>query len=197
MQATHRQLGEIATIFVGMPTKQSQLRDYGPSGNVLSVRAVGEFGIDHEGLVRVDLNGRDVTRYQAKSGDLVLSARSTSLKMAIVPTALDGVVLNATLIAVRSMPALDPRLLAAYLSHPNGQAALEAVVQSATIQMNLTVNALRELEVPVPSAKDQKRMVDLLSAADLAFESAVHAAQLRRRLANEVVVDRLKESPTT
>jgi len=114
-----------------------------------------------------------------------------------VPTALDGVVLNATLIAVRSMPALDPRLLAAYLSHPNGQAALEAVVQSATIQMNLTVNALRELEVPVPSAKDQKRMVDLLSAADLAFESAVHAAQLRRRLANEVVVDRLKESPTT
>ncbi len=111
--------------------------------------------------------------------------------MGIVPSELDGVIVNATLIGVRSLPVLDPRLLAAYLTHPDGQSALEAVTQSATIQMNLTVNALRELEVPVPSPEDQRRMVELLTAADLAFESAVHASQLRRRLANEVVIDQL------
>ena len=197
METEHRQLGDIAMIFVGMPTKQSQLKEYGPFGNVLTVRALGDFGIDRDQLVRVDLNARDVGKYQAKSGDLVLSARSTTLKMGVVPDELDGIIVNATLIGVRSMPALDPRLLAAYLSHPDGQAALDAVAQSATIQMNLTVNALCELEVPVPSAAEQERMVKLLTAADMAFVSAVHAAQLRKKLANEVVVDKLKESRIT
>ena len=77
---------QVAEIFVGVPTKQSQLNDYGPSGNVLTVRALREFGIDRNDLVHVHiLNPRELARYQAKSDDLVLSARSTSLKMGIVP----------------------------------------------------------------------------------------------------------------
>lgn len=196
MQMQRQQLGEFATIFVGMPTKQSQLKDFGPSGNVLTVRALGDFDIDPKQLVNIDFNSKDYGKYQAKTDDLIISARSTTLKMAVLPASLDGVTLNATLIAVRSLPALDPRLLAAYFNHSDGQAALEAVAQSATIQMNLTVNALRELEVPVPAIDDQKRMVGLLSATDTAFDSAVQAAQLRKRLANEVVMRQLRELPT-
>ena len=75
MQTVLQQLGEIATIFVGMPTKQSQLKEYGPTGNVLTVRALRDFGINRDDLVHVDFNGRDVSKYQAKSGDLVLSAQ--------------------------------------------------------------------------------------------------------------------------
>ena len=54
MQTERRQLGEVADIFVGMPTKQSQLKDYGTSGNVLTVRALREFGIDRDQLVHVN-----------------------------------------------------------------------------------------------------------------------------------------------
>lgn len=197
MQTKRQLLGEIATIYVGMPTKQSQLKEYGPFGNVLTVRALGDFGIDRDELVRVDLDGRDVGKYQAKLGDLVLSARSTTLKMAIVSDELDGIIVNATLIGVRSLPVLDPRLLAAYLTHPDGQAALEAVAQSATIQMNLTVSAVSNLEVPVPPIDVQRQMVDMLTTADLAFESAIKAAHIRRRLARRVTIDRILNHNST
>lgn len=192
MSKSFVQLGEVADIFVGMPTKQSQLRDYGPSGNVLTVRALREFGIDRDQLVHVELNPRDVAKYHAKAGDLVLSARSTSLKMGIVPEELDGVVVNATLMAVRPSSRLDARLLAAYLSHPEGNAALAAIAQSGTIQMNLTVNAVSKLEIPLPPIEVQRQMADILASADTAYESAVEAARARKSLATEVVMAQLR-----
>ena len=193
VQTVLQQLGEIATIFVGMPTKQSQLKEYGPTGNVLTVRALRDFGINHDDLVHVDFNGRDVSKYQARSGDLVLSARSTSLKMGIVPSELDGVVVNSTIMAVRPLPALDSRLLAAYLSHHDGQAALAAIAQSGTIQMNLTVNAVSKLEIPLPPIDVQRQMAEMLATADMAYESAVEAARARKSLAMEVVMDQLRK----
>lgn len=192
MQSQRRQLGEVADIFVGMPTKQSQLKDYGPSGNVLTVRALREFGIDRDELVHVEINPRDVAKYHAKAGDLVLSARSTSLKMGIVPEELDGVVVNATLMAVRASRELDARLLAAYLSHPEGNAALAAIAQSGTIQMNLTVNAVSKLEIPLPPIEVQRQMADILASADAAYESAIEAARARKSLATEVVMAQLR-----
>ncbi len=196
LKGTQKQLGDIATIFVGMPTKQSQLNDYGPAGNVLTVRALEEFGIDVTQLVRVDLKSRDVDKYKARANDLVLTARSTSLRMAIVPEKMDGIVLNSTLVAIRSLPVLEPRLLAAYLKHPAGQAALEAVAQSGSLQLNFTVQAVSKLTVPVPPMETQRRMVEILEAADAAYESAGTAARLRHQLANEIVVDHLQEVAT-
>ena len=165
-----------------MPTKQSQLKDYGPSGNVLTVRTLREFGIDRGQLVHVDLDPRDVAKYHAETGDLVLSSRSTSLKMGIVPEELDGVVVNATLIAVRPSSRLDPRLLAAYLI-PTGRRHSGTIAQSGTIQMNLTVNAISKLEIPLPPIDVQRQMVDMLTTADIAYESAIKAAHARRQLA--------------
>jgi restriction endonuclease S subunit len=133
------------------------------------------------------LNGRELRNYHVHSGDLVLSARSTSLKMGIVPEQFDGVVLNSTLIGVRPTGALDARLLAAYLRHPDGQAALEAVAQSGTRQMNITVKGLESLIVPVPSKEKQLLLIQLLEASDQAYRSAMEAAESRRNLAIQVV----------
>ena len=111
--------------------------------------------------------------------------------MGIIPNELDGVVVNSTLMAVRPSPALDSRLLAAYLSHPDGQAALAAIAQSGTIQMNLTVNAVSKLEIPLPSIDVQRQMAEMLTAADIAYESAIEAAHARRRLARRVAFDNI------
>lgn len=191
MPIVRRELGEFANIYVGLPTKQSDVRQAGRSGNVLTVRALTGTGIDFEELVQVDLGNRDVDKYRAAAGDVLLSARSTTLKTAIVPDELDGIVVNATLVGVRCLPDLNPRLLVAYLSHPDGQAALEAVAQSATIQMNLTAGALRKIEVPLPPIEEQRQMVDILTAADYAYVAAIEAAESRQRLARQIVVDQI------
>ena len=136
-------LGEIAAVYVGLPTKQSDIRGTGRSGNILTVRALRAPISIATSLSRSTprIFGRDMDKYRAAGGDVLIAARSTSLKTAVVPADLDGTLINATLVGVRCQPVLEPLLLLAYLRHPDGQAALAGVAQSATAQMNITVSA--------------------------------------------------------
>ena len=193
MAVVRRRLGDIAKIYVGIPTKTSDLHEAGRSGNVLTVRSLTGNGIDPDELVRAIFDGRDLERYRVAAGDVLISARSTSLKTAVVPSELAGKVINATLVGVRCLPDLEPRLLVAWLNHPEGQAELANISQSATTQMNITVAGLTEIEVPVPRVEVQRQMVQVLEAADEAYTAAVRAAEARLRLAREIVVEQLKD----
>jgi hypothetical protein len=185
-------IGDFAKIFAGMPTKSSDRQEVGRWGNVLTVRSLTGTGIDLSQLEEHGVVGRSVDQYQVQTGDLLLSARSTSLKTAIVPKELDGCLINATLIGVRCLPKLLPRLLAAWLDGPEGQAALQAVSQSGTLQMNITVAGLSKIMVPVPPMETQRQLVALLEVADEAHLAAVQAAEDRHQLATQIVAERLK-----
>jgi len=188
-----RQLGDVAErIFVGMPTKASETIDGGRPGNVLTVRALTGTGVDPSQLTEVDLGGKDVDRYRVVAGDVLVSARSTSLRTAVVPKGLEGVIINATVLGIRCSEALEPRLLVAYLESSEGRAALEAVAQSATAQMNVTVAGISKILVPIPPKDLQRRYAAILESADEAYDAAVRAAEIRRHLATEIVVDSLK-----
>jgi restriction endonuclease S subunit len=186
-----KRLGDVAHIYAGLPTKESDTRQVEQSGNVLTVRALTGLGIDANALSIVDFDGRDLEKYRVATGDVLLSSRSTSLKTAIVPKALNGTVINATLLGVRCLPTLEPHLLIAWLNHPEGQAGLESISQSATVQMNITVAGLSKLEVPVPPLNEQKRIVELLETADEAYTAAIKAAEDRRWLARQIVIAQL------
>ncbi|TAK64595.1 MAG: hypothetical protein EPO22_05655 [Dehalococcoidia bacterium] len=60
--------------------------------------------------------------------------------------------------------------------------------QSGTAQMNITVRALAGLRIPVPPRDTQERIARMLEAADAAYDAAVHAAERRYDIANEVVL---------
>lgn len=188
-----RRLVEVAEIFIGLPTKisRAQSDDAMP---VLSVRALRGRGIDRNELVNVDVVGRSVEGHRVRSGDVVLPARSTSLKAAVTPPDLNGTPINATLIGIRCGPELDPHLLAAYLRHPDGQAAIAEHAQSGTAQMNITVKMLSQLPVPIPPGEQQRSLVEMLQAADDAFSSAVDAAQRRHKLATDIVFTRMTDA---
>ena len=194
MPVNRKLLGEIAHIYVGLPTKISDTRETGRLGNVLTVRSLTGTGIARDELAIVDFDGRDIQKYQVAAGDVVLSARSTGLKAAIVPDELDGTIINATLLGVRCLPSLEPRVLVAWLSHPEGRVALENISQSATLQMNITVTGLSKLEIPVPPLEAQRQMATLLETADEAYVAAVASAENRLRLAREVVITQLTEA---
>lgn len=191
MSAAQLALGDIATIYVGLPTKASETREAGRSGNVLTVRNLNGRGLDLDNLTEVDVSGRDIEKYRVHPGDLLVSSRSTSLRSAIAPQAAGGLLINATLLGIRSSTIL-PRLLAAWFESPAGMLELENVSQSGTHQMNITVSGLGKILVPIPDLDVQRRMVGLLETADEAYRSAIQAAEGRRRLAREVVVNTMK-----
>lgn len=193
MPSVHLPLGEVASIYVGLPTKASETREAGRSGNVLTVRNLSGTGLNLDNLTDIDVSERDVEKYRVQSGDLLVSSRSTSLRSAIVPERAGGLLINATLLGVRSTTIL-PRLLAAWFESPEGMLELENISQSGTHQMNITVSGLGKIMVPVPDLDVQRRLVDLLETADAAYKSAIQAAEDRRRIANEVVVNNMKEA---
>jgi restriction endonuclease S subunit len=192
MPVTRKRLAEIAHIYTGAATKTSDSKEAERSEKVLTVRSLTGLGIDPSELEAVSLDARDLDRFRVAAGDVLVSARSTTLKTAVVSPELAGTVINTTLIGIRCLPALEPRLLTAWLNHPDGENALAAVSQSATLQMNITVAGLSELEVFVPPMTVQRQMVELLAAADDAHESAIEAAAKRLLLARELVVSHLK-----
>ena len=63
MAVVRRRLGDIAKIYVGIPTKTSDLHEAGRSGNVLTVRSLTGNGIDHDALVRATCDGRTPVSY--------------------------------------------------------------------------------------------------------------------------------------
>lgn len=153
----------------------------------LSVRSLNNNRVDGDGLVRVAPVTRSLTKYRVCPRDVIVSARSTNFGVAIVPEGLGGVVITSTLIGIRCGGRLNPRLLAAYLRHPVGRAAIDELNQSGTAQMNITVRAMASLRVPVPPREDQDRIARLLEAAEAAYDAAIHAAERRYDIAKEVV----------
>lgn len=182
------QLGSVARVSAGVPTRSEKLPGQEVTRRVLSVRALDYSRLLAEALIDAVPLSPEVERYIARTGDVIVPARSTSFGAAILPDELDGVVVNATLIGIRCGERLHPRLLAAYLRHPIGRAAIDELSQSGTAQMNITVRALAGLRIPVPPRDTQERIARMLEAADAAYDAAVHAAERRYDIANEVVL---------
>lgn len=183
-------LSEIADVFVGMPVSPRHSRTAAGTVRAISVRCLSESGLVTADAEKVSLPV-GTEQYTVHAQDVLIPARSTSLRVAVVPKELEGALINATVIGIRCSDALRPELLAAYFRHPLGQAAIASVCSSGTRQMNVTVSALQKIRVPVPPVEDQPRLVELLRAARHAYDNAIKAAETRSRTALQLVVSRM------
>lgn len=181
-------LNDIAEIIVGIPTKPSGA---GGQPNVLSVRALTGHGIDVSELETARLGRRDVERYRAKAGDVVLSSRSTSVRTAVVPDKLAGLIISSSLICVRLTADLHPRLLMAWFCSDEGMEILESHHSGSSIK-SITAGSLKQIEVPVPPRAQQQKLVALLEAADEVYSSGIQAVENRLRVAREAVIQNMK-----
>lgn len=183
-------LGDIADLAVGMATSRQDLSEDSGGTPILTVRSLQDGRIEPNSIFWLtDGKSPVADRYRVAVGDLLVPARSTSFQAAIVLPALDGAAFNATLIRIRPKPAsISVELLQAFFHHPQGQAAIEAISQSGTHQMNITVRALSHLGIPMPPIEQQRSLVASLDAARIAYDRGVAAAERRRTIARDVVV---------
>lgn len=172
---------------VGVSASPAEIVEAGAGQPLLTVRALERDGIDLSQMVGIDCE-RDLASYRLRQGDILVAARSTTLKFALVPDSLTDVAINATLLAIRTDPALlDPRVLIAYLRTDHGTRALLSVSQSGSAQINLTSAALSELLVPVPALAEQARIGALYESAEDVFRVESELARRRHRLAQAII----------
>ena len=121
--------------------------------------------------------------------DILVTARSHAVKVALVPPEVSGTVAGATLFVVR---APDPgtglaHFLWYYLSSTVGRARVAARLTTTALP-TLSVRALRDVPVPVPPWDRLYRTADLIEATEESRAAALDAVRLRHDVVRDAII---------
>ena len=164
------------------------------------VRDDGWLGID--GLREVGLvHGVRTERYLLRPFDLLVTARTGSVQIALVPPDVSRTIAGVTLLVIRAKHPESGmgHWLWYYLTSSNGRAQLAKRMTASATFKSLSAKNLGEVQVPVPSPRDLDTVARLVEASEAAYASAVKAARLRRETLRDSVIDELgrRTIPTT
>ncbi len=180
------QLGKIARILTGY-TFRTRIEDT-PSGRfrVIQGRDIrADRSLDAENLTRIHLPERswsDPGKW-VKPGDVLLMTRGDHNYAVFIETALPPTVTQNSFCTLRVIDetSLLPDYLATILNQPNLQARLKALRSGSSIP-NITLGALKNIEIPLTTLPIQREIVTLsrLIHREKALASQIHAARLRQ-----------------
>lgn len=191
---TTKKLGDLAHIFTGVPlrTRTLSLSDAVSQLRLLDTRSITG------GWITAALSSIDEAsfnynpKYTVQPLDVVIAARGSSLKTALVPAEAAGAVISGNVIAIRTDPQqLNPVMLLAFLQTPAGIAALMSGVQTSTALLSLRPSAVAAIDLPLMPLIKQNIIAELYLASLESHRFAIAAAEARRNLAINVISDQL------
>ncbi len=147
---------------------------------------------------RVELDGLDEIkvkrdtwseRHLLRPFDILVTARSQSVKVALIPPAVSRTVASSTLLVVR---APDPgsgmaHFLSYYLTSTRGRAEVAARL-TATSLPALSAKALGDVPVMAPPATELRRLADLIETAAVARAAAFEAVRVRQDVLRDAII---------
>ncbi|MGE6784414.1 restriction endonuclease subunit S [Ensifer adhaerens] len=186
---TLRQLADIISMGVNLARIPKE------SEGALMVPVIHVRDIIEDALLNVDqlecVSMPDTAQYHRQllePGDVLVSARGTLMKCAVVPPSHRGTIASANFMTIRlgKSAVLKPELLCAFLRQPSLQHSVLGRV-SSTAQAALTIRDLENLRIPIPSPDIQPLLVRFLDVSEEQFRTAVSCARLRKEEAMDVL----------
>jgi hypothetical protein len=173
------QLSELAEVQMGYSFRSRLEHD--PQGDVAVIQMKD---IDDEHLLhthealRVTLP-RGKTHHLLQAGDLLFRSRGRSNGAALVGAGISTAVLAAPMLLIRPQQVL-PAYLCWYLNAPTTQSQLAAMAEGTSVRM-ISAEALKALEIPVPTPDLQHHIVQVadLAAREQRVLSRIAAARQR------------------
>jgi hypothetical protein len=188
-------LGQVASIRQGLITSG---RGAGARGGDWRIHLVSVGDIQDDRLdlgraqtIQVEQNVK-TEKHLLQADDVLVTARSTLLKVALVAPPTQAIAADSTLLVIRAdeqVPDLGP-LRWWYLSSSIGRSRIEARMTGSTV-LALPINSLAQLEVPIPDAVTMRLIADLVTASERAYSAALEAAGTRRTVFRDALMDRL------
>ncbi len=128
-------------------------------------------------------------KHLLKPFDLLVTARSPAVKVALVPPGVTRTVASSTLLVLRTP---DPgsglaHFLWFYLSSTHGRAQIAARF-TKTFLPALSAKALGELRIRLPGLIELQRLADLIDAAEISRITAIEAARIRHGVIRDAVI---------
>jgi hypothetical protein len=160
--ANYVRLGDLADFRIGPPFRERIIHEPGGMYGIVQGKDVGE-----DGKIHVDEMAR-LTRVPGKgnpevlrAGEIVLQTRGRSYRAALVqPTEIPLVAAGSLCILTPRASRIDPEYLVLLLNLPTMQASLRQLATGSYI-LNLRRSAVEEVEVPLPSLANQRRLIEL------------------------------------
>lgn len=148
----------------------------------------GRVGLEGGREIEVERTER-AERHLLRPYDILVTARSQTVKAALVSPEVSRTVAGSTLLVVRTP---DPasglaHFLWSYLTSARGRAEMASRL-TATSLPALSVKALGDVPVDVPPPADLRRLAELIDAAEESYCAAIEAAHLRRNAVHDAIV---------
>lgn len=150
----------------------------------LDLTGLNEIGLVHD--VRTE-------RHLLRPFDLLVTARTASTQVALVPPEVSRTVAGVTLLVVRAKQpesGMGHWLWYCLTSSLGRTQIAKRMTASATLK-SLSAKNLGEVQVPVPSPRDLDAVARLVEASEEAYESTIEAARLRREALRDAVIHEL------
>ena len=156
--------------------------------------------LDLDGLREVGVvHGVRTERHLLRPFDVLVTARSGSVQVALVPPDVSRTVAGITLLVVRvNEPESGMgQWLWYYLSSAHGRAQVARRLTVTASLKSLSARSLGEIEVPVPTARELDAVARLVEASESAYTEAVEAARLRREALRDAVIQEIGRGAAT
>lgn len=122
--------------------------------------------------------------------DVLVTARSRSPKVALVPADTTRTVASATLLVLRAADPSSglPHYLWYFLTSTRGRALVEGQIRQGVTIPTLSAAALRTVPVPLPSDVQLRRFPQLVQASVAARDAALRAGTLREETIRDAII---------
>ena len=113
---------------------------------------------------------------QIQEGDILLSSRGSSIKIAVVPKTVKRLVPSQNLICFRPKKGYNPYFIKAFLESPVGMALL-TVNQTSSVISFLNIRDIEDVEIPSLSIAEQERIGTEVKETDLQVQKKIEDAK--------------------
>ncbi len=135
------------------------------------------------------LKFNDMSRFVLSPGDLIMSCSGTMGKVAIVPEGIKDGVINQALLKMTPSSSVDIKYLKYWVESDSFQNILSANTHGAAIKNVASVKVLKDLKIPLPPLKQQKRIAAILDKSVKLRRKRQQAIQLADEFLRAVFLD--------
>ncbi|MGN6363345.1 restriction endonuclease subunit S [Asticcacaulis taihuensis] len=187
-------LGEVAKVFAGLGvSREETIERPGEKLPVIGVRDLQDGAItEARALDTVGFPDRArADMYAVELNDVLLTGRGTLLKFGLVGPETVGAIASGNVIVIRPGASAVGGALFAILSSDVFRPKIEVLRRGATTLLSLSPKDLAKLEIHLPPLEEQRRIADLVIDTQIAYRTAIEAAEIRRVLARRLIDARL------
>lgn len=125
--------------------------------------------------------GAEGQRTLVRQGDVLISITAEVGMVGLVPESIDEAYVNQHVALIRPLPSVFPAGLAYSLLDPQGLQAVVRSVQYGATKPGLSLEQVREFEVPIPPLPEQHRIVEAIESYFTRLDDAVVSLERVKR----------------